>query len=37
MEQELETLAKPLLDFYMVVEVVGELVGELVGEQKRQP
>jgi hypothetical protein len=32
-EQELETLAKPLLDFYMVVEVVGELVGE----QKRQP
>jgi hypothetical protein len=33
MEQELGTLAKPLLDFYMVVEVVGELVGE----QKRQP
>jgi hypothetical protein len=33
MEQELGTLAKPLLDFYMVVEAVGELVGE----QKRQP
>jgi hypothetical protein len=33
MEQELETLAKSLLDFYMVVEVVGELAAE----QKRQP